>query len=239
MIITPTAELASQVADVARSLGKELDFRTSLMTSLNDTNSDQKALRLGTDILVSTPGRLHNLIRKGSINLDFTNAVILDEADVLMEDISFPLKEIGDKVASFAQFIFTTATMPPNVERQINNEFPNIISLRGPGLHKISPTTQLKVVDCSQSESDLQKKTFDSDLFFDNKCSALLNILRNSNLRRTLVFCNSILQCRDVENMLNRKSNLISFPTRKIKVLPYHGAIDVEQRNQNMIYFCR
>jgi ATP-dependent RNA helicase DDX18/HAS1 len=89
---------------------------------------------------VSTPGRLLALLKRDEISLDNVLTVVLDEADVLFMDQTFPLQPIGAATPESAQFVFTTATLPEIVTEQITAEFPEAEVLTGPGLHRIAPT---------------------------------------------------------------------------------------------------
>ena len=81
-----------QVSKVVKSIANVLKFRTACFTSVADIDSEQKKLRLGAEILVSTPGRIVSLLKQGDLLLNRTQTVILDEADVLFSDLSFPLQ---------------------------------------------------------------------------------------------------------------------------------------------------
>jgi ATP-dependent RNA helicase DDX18/HAS1 len=168
-------------------------------------DSEQKKLRLGVHIIISTPGRLVALIKKGDISLRETQTVILDEADVLFSDVTFPLQPLGQACPSSTQFVFVTATLPDIVTGQIQREFPEAVYLSGPGLHRISPTIEEVLVDCSVSPQS-QGDATPSNAVFARKCAALLRVLDETRAAHTLVFCNSIAQCRHVENVLRRTS---------------------------------
>ncbi len=237
-MVTPTAELAEQLARVFRRLGNALRFRTALTTSSKtDRDSDLMTLRIGPDVLVSTPGRLIGLLAAKDVDLSRVTAVVLDEADVLIEETSFPLKQIGESTPSSTQFIFSTATLPKKIEEQIQLEFPGVIIIHGPGLHRIVPSTTVNVVECSHSP-DGDSGVINKEDFFRNKCTAMLTAVRSVPSERTLIFCNSILQCRDIENFLKRKHKLLSCGSLPA-ILSYHGAINETRRWANIKHFSR
>lgn len=232
VIVTPTSELASQVSKVVKSIANILKFRTSCITSVSNMDAEQKKLRVGTDILISTPGRLLNLLQRKEIFFDHLQAIILDEADVLFLDQSFPLPPIGAAAPRSTQFIFTTATLPDIVMEQISNEFPDVQYRSGPGLHRIAPNIEEVLIDCSGPPN--QEKTPANA--FENKRLALLRALEESNgVERTIVFCNTIEQCRRVENALERADR----NGKLRRILPYHGAIDTKQRQENVNQFSK
>lgn len=194
-------------------------------------DSEQKKLRLGCDILVSTPGRLVALLQKKDVAFDRTQTIILDEADVLFSDVSFPLQPIGDAAPASTQFVFVTATLPDQVTQQIKAEFPGIAYLTGPGLHRIAPTIKEVLIDCSGPPS--QKRTFESS--FDNKREALFRSMDEAQAERTLIFCNTIAQCRNVENALLR----VDRQTRVRDVYVYHSAVGGDSRDDALDMFSK
>ena len=62
LVITPTTELALQVAKVVRAIANVAKFRSACVTAISDLDAEQKKLRLGVDILISTPGRIMSLL---------------------------------------------------------------------------------------------------------------------------------------------------------------------------------
>lgn len=194
-------------------------------------DSEQKKLRLGAEVLISTPGRLLALLTRDQVSLAKAQSIILDEADVLFMDQSFPLQPIGAAAPLTTQFIFTTATLPDIVVDQIKQEFPEVECLKGPGLHRIAPTVEEILVDCSGPPD--QERNMETA--FENKRLALLRALDQSTADRTLIFCNTITQCRNVENVLNR----VDRQGRARAVYAYHGAVDHAVRQNAVVQFTR
>jgi len=132
--------LIRQVSKVVKALANALKFRTACFTaSTLDMDSEKKKLRLGADVVVGTPGRLLQLLERGELDLSALAVMVLDEADVLLADESFPLQPIGQACPASTQFLFTTATLPHSAVAQIEQEFPAVLKLIGPGLHRIAP----------------------------------------------------------------------------------------------------
>lgn len=237
VVITPTTELAIQVSRVGKAMANVLKFRTACVTSASDMDSEQRRLRLGVELLVCTPGRLLALLQRDEVSLSSTHTVILDEADILFSDESFPLQPIGAACPLSTQFLFTTATLPEAVSRQITSEFPSAVLLSGPGLHRIAATVEETLVDCSGPPT--QKRTLEEA--FENKRLALLKALEGQlsesgrEADRTIVFCNTIEQCRRVENVLQRADR----QSVRRRVFSYHAAIDANAREANFEEFCR
>jgi ATP-dependent RNA helicase RhlE len=85
LILTPTRELAAQVAESARSYGKYLDVRTCVVFGGVSINPQIDSLRAGCDLLVATPGRLLDLADQRVLDLRSVECFVLDEADRMLD----------------------------------------------------------------------------------------------------------------------------------------------------------
>ena len=85
LVLTPTRELAAQVAQSARDYGKHLKLRTYQVFGGVSINPQITALRGGCDILVATPGRLLDLAQQRAVDLSKIQTLVLDEADRMLD----------------------------------------------------------------------------------------------------------------------------------------------------------
>ncbi|MGH8220926.1 MAG: DEAD/DEAH box helicase [Steroidobacteraceae bacterium] len=85
LVLTPTRELAAQVADSARSYGKYVRVRTTVVFGGVSINPQIDALRSGCDLLIATPGRLLDLAGQGVLDLRSVECFVLDEADRMLD----------------------------------------------------------------------------------------------------------------------------------------------------------
>ena len=85
LILTPTRELAAQVAESARTYGRYLDLRTSVVFGGVSINPQIDSLRAGCDVLVATPGRLLDLADQRALDLGSVQCFVLDEADRMLD----------------------------------------------------------------------------------------------------------------------------------------------------------
>jgi ATP-dependent RNA helicase RhlE len=85
LVLTPTRELAAQVADSARTYGKYLQLRTFQVFGGVSINPQISSLRSGCDILVATPGRLLDLAQQRAVDLSRVQVLVLDEADRMLD----------------------------------------------------------------------------------------------------------------------------------------------------------
>src|SRR5262249_26262046 len=95
LVLTPTRELAAQVAESARIYGQYVGLRTVVVFGGVSINPQIDALEEGCDLLVATPGRLLDLAEQGSLDLHDVKCFVLDEADRML-DMGFiqPIRRI-------------------------------------------------------------------------------------------------------------------------------------------------
>ncbi len=116
LVLTPTRELAIQVAKAADEYGKRLNVRVLAVYGGQPYNLQINRLRQGVDIVVGTPGRLLDLINKRELDLSCVRTVVLDEADEMLsmgfiEDI----EKILSTLPSERQAALFSATIPPKL----------------------------------------------------------------------------------------------------------------------------
>ncbi len=85
LVLTPTRELAAQVAESARDYGKYMQLRITQVFGGVSINPQISALRSGCDILVATPGRLLDLAQQRAVDLSNVQVLVLDEADRMLD----------------------------------------------------------------------------------------------------------------------------------------------------------
>ncbi len=119
LVLVPTRELATQVGEAFRSLAQHLPraLKVSIVFGGVSINPQMLRLRGGTDIVVATPGRLLDLVHHNAISLAHVRALVLDEADRLL-DLGFAeeLARILALLPRQRQNLFFSATFPPAVQ---------------------------------------------------------------------------------------------------------------------------
>lgn len=118
LIMTPTRELAIQVADEIGKLARYKGVRTLPIYGGQDIGRQIRALKKRPHIIIGTPGRLLDHINRKTIKLDDVQTVVLDEADEMldmgfMEDITSILSLVPEE----RQTMLFSATMPPNIQK--------------------------------------------------------------------------------------------------------------------------
>jgi ATP-dependent RNA helicase RhlE len=119
LVLVPTRELAAQVGEVFRSLGATLSPRMKLAVLHGgvSVNPQMMGLRGGADIVVATPGRLLDLMERNALRLDAVQALVLDEADRLL-DLGFAAERerVLAALPAQRQNLLFSATFPPEVQ---------------------------------------------------------------------------------------------------------------------------
>ncbi len=119
LILAPTRELASQIAESIREYGKNMEFLSvSVIFGGVPIQRQIKRLSGGNDVLVATPGRLIDLLERRAVTLKDVEFLILDEADQMM-DMGFihALKKIVPLLPKKRQTLFFSATMVPAIKK--------------------------------------------------------------------------------------------------------------------------
>jgi ATP-dependent RNA helicase RhlE len=116
LVITPTRELAIQIADSFSTYGKFTGIRNTVIYGGVKQASQTSSIRNGIDVLVATPGRLIDLMDQGYVRLNDIEYFVLDEADRML-DMGFihDIRKIIAKLPVKRQSLFFSATMPGNI----------------------------------------------------------------------------------------------------------------------------
>ncbi len=126
LILTPTRELAVQVADAIAAYGKHNRIRALPVYGGQPIDRQLRALRRGVHIVVGTPGRLMDHLERGTLALDTLRTLVLDEADEMLnmgfiDDIEFILQKVPDNT----QMALFSATMPKEIVKLAEKHLEN------------------------------------------------------------------------------------------------------------------
>ncbi len=117
LVLSPTRELAAQIADNMRGYAKNLNLMVDCVFGGVPMPKQARRLVGGTDVLVATPGRMLDLIDNRALTLSRVEIFVLDEADQMM-DLGFihALKRVAAMLPAKRQSLFFSATMPKSIE---------------------------------------------------------------------------------------------------------------------------
>jgi len=118
LVLEPTRELAAQVEEDFRDLGRHSHLRAGTVYGGVAFGPQTQALRSGFEFIIATPGRLLDHMERGNAKFDGLQAFILDEADRMMDMGFMPdLRRIIQRIPKRRQTLLFSATIPPEIER--------------------------------------------------------------------------------------------------------------------------
>ena len=214
LILAPTRELGQQITEQLKLFSKYLNRVNVLAVYGGASISNQiKALKKPQHIIVATPGRLIDLIKRKAINISSLNYLILDEADEML-NMGFQ-KEI-DKILSYAPeqkvtWLFS-ATMAPEIQKIVNQYMTDPIEIKVDNKDKVNRNIEHQYVF-------LQVK---------NKTEALMRFLDANSEMRGLVFCRTK---RDTQNLADHLVH------KKYRAEAIHGDLSQQKRDRVMKRF--
>ncbi|MGH3442644.1 MAG: DEAD/DEAH box helicase, partial [Nitriliruptorales bacterium] len=137
LVLVPTRELATQVADAVRPLGEARGLRTATFYGGTSLGKDRQRLDRGVDIAVACPGRLADLVQRRSVDLSGVRFVVLDEADRMADMGFFPeVKRLLDRTHAERQTLLFSATLDGDVDVLIRRY------QRDPARHELAGSTK-------------------------------------------------------------------------------------------------
>jgi ATP-dependent RNA helicase RhlE len=116
LVLSPTRELASQIAESFKSYGKFMNLKVTVMFGGVPKGRQARAMAMGVDVLVATPGRLIDHMQDRTVVLGGVEILVLDEADHML-DLGFivPIRKIVSHIPAQRQTLFFSATMPSEI----------------------------------------------------------------------------------------------------------------------------
>lgn len=230
LILCPTRELAVQIGEEFARLGKYTKTKCAIVYGGSDIRSQIKALKAGASIVIGTPGRVMDLMRKNVLKLDEAKYVVLDEADEMLnmgfvEDIETIFKEIPSQ----RQTMLFSATMPQGIVSIAKN-------------HMKSDYQTIKIQETSTTALTVEEYYF--EIRYKERYEALCRLLDGYGISRAIIFCKTkkgvdeltsqmVKSGYHVEGMhgdLSQESRLETLKRFKAGKLPYLVATDVAAR---------
>lgn len=183
LILSPTRELAAQIAENFDTYGKYGKLNKALLTGGTSLEEQIKVLERGADVLIATPGRLLDLFERGKILLTDIKIFVIDEADRMLDMGFIPdIEKIASRLPAMRQTLLFSATMPPEIKR-LADKF-----LRNPKEISVTPPASAAVT----------VEQFLVRMAPRGKNAALAKILEREDVRNAFIFCN---RKRDVDTL--------------------------------------
>jgi ATP-dependent RNA helicase RhlE len=190
LVLTPTRELAQQIADGFARYGQNVASKCAVIFGGVGQQPQVAALRGGADIVVATPGRLLDLMAQGHVRFEGVESLVLDEADRML-DMGFiePIRRIVAALPARRQNLMFSATMPPEITRLAHTILKNPV--------------QVAVTPVATTADNVAQWV----LFVErnNKRALLSEVLRDPRMTRVLVFTRTKHGANRVAEQLDRK----------------------------------
>jgi superfamily II DNA/RNA helicase len=213
LIVAPTRELAQQIEEECRAIGKKSGLYGALLIGGSPMGPQLKDLTFDPRIVIGTPGRIKDHVERGTLKLGAFNMVVLDEVDRMLDmgfmpDVSFILGQLGSSRQSF----FFSATLDGKV-RQLINTFSNDPVSVSVKTGDTSDNVHQDIV-CYETPQD--------------KIAQLHNVLSNSDVAKAIIF-------DETQRSVERLSRELQ--SRGFKVDDIHGGKTQGQRQRALNRF--
>ena len=216
LVLCPTRELADQVTQEVRRLAAAEDNIKVLTLCGGSTMRPQLAsLEHGAHVVVGTPGRLMDHLERGSLDLSALNTLVLDEADRML-DMGFfdDIAAVAKQCPKQRQTLLFSATYPEGIAKLA------AAFLREP--------QEVKLAEPNNARAMAQIQQRFIEVAEEQRLHAVGQVLNHFRPARTLAFCNTKQQCRDLVEVL-RAEGLVA--------LELHGDLEQRDRDQVLVQF--
>lgn len=213
LILSPTRELAAQIADNFEKYGKYYKLTMALLTGGSSMPEQVKKLERGVDVLIATPGRLLDLFERGNILMGSIKILVIDEADRMLDMGFIPdIEKIVSKLSPMRQTLLFSATMPPEIKK-LTQKF-------------LSSPREVSV-DRAASPAETVEQ-FLVRVTKRNKNSVLHDVIQAEDVQNAFIFCN---RKRDVDTLAKW------LQSRKYSAKALHGDMVQKSRTATLEEF--
>ncbi|KIK70418.1 hypothetical protein GYMLUDRAFT_272060 [Collybiopsis luxurians FD-317 M1] len=214
IILSPTRELALQTHKVVVALGDYMEISTLACVGGTNVRDDMAVLRSGVQIVVATPGRLLDMIKRGALKSDHAKILCLDEADeMLSQGFKDQIYDVFQLLPGDMQVLLFSATMPNEV-LEVTDKF-----MRDP-VRILVKKDELTLEGIKQFYIAIEKEEW--------KLDTLCDIYDTISIAQSVIFCNS----RRKVDWLTEKME-----AREFTVSAIHGSMEQQERSTIMKSF--
>ena len=209
LVLVPTRELAAQVAEAVRDYAVGTGLGVVTVVGGEAFGPQRRALRQGVEMVVATPGRALDLIRRGTLQLAGLDAAVLDEADEML-DMGFAddIESVLSETPAGRQTVLVSATLPPRIKSIADK-------------HMTDPV-RLEVADPERDSDEPPRVRHVAHVVHRrDRSAALLRVLEAGGASRALIFCRTRGGVDDLTADLTREGR---------RAAALHGGLTQEQR---------
>ncbi len=216
LVLTPTRELAMQVAKAISTYGRPVGVSVLAVYGGTGYADQVHSIRRGVDVIVATPGRALDLVRQGKLGLATVSAVVLDEADEML-DMGFAedIDSILSETPKARQTMLFSATMPPRIEEIARRHLRQPVRIQV--ARELPPDGEVARV---RQVAYLVRG--------EHKLAALGRVLEVERPTSAIVFCRTRTEADELTESLGR---------RGFRPAALHGGLSQEQRDRVMLRF--
>ncbi len=195
LVLTPTRELADQVAKNVRIYAEHTALRSTVVFGGIDMNPQAAELRRGVEILIATPGRLLDHIQQKNTQLDQVQILILDEADRMLDMGFLPdLQRISNLLPRERQALLFSATFSNEIKKLAASYLRSPVTIEV--AQRNSTATNVRQIVYEIAEGDKQ--------------AAVVQLIRQRGLKQAIVFCNSKIGASRLARQLENEGIVVS-----------------------------
>jgi len=214
LVLCPTRELADQVAKEIRRLAAAIaNLKVLILTGGVPLGPQLASLRKDSHVVVGTPGRVQEMLRKKVLHFAHVRTLVLDEADRML-DMGFEeaIREIVGKTPVKRQTLLFSATYPEEI--------------RAIGRSVLRDPLEVTVAATTSEQAPLEQLFFETEL--KNKPALLAGVLLHYKPESSVVFCNTRSDVADVADALNELG---------FSALALHGDLEQRDRDEVLVRF--
>ncbi len=211
LIITPTRELADQIAvELRRVAAYKPNLKILTLYGGVPLRTQAESLAKGSHILIGTPGRIQDHLAKGTLLLENINTLVLDEADRML-DMGFhdEIIKIGSNIPRTKQTLLFSATFPDKIEKLAKALLKQPLSIK---------------VDTVQEGDKIDEIVYQTT----DKLRTLTALIQSYKPESLLIFCNTKAEVISLTDTLHQRGH---------SVIDLHGDLEQRDRNESMIAF--
>ncbi len=214
LILSPTRELAAQIAENFDLYGKYHKLSKALLVGGSSMEQQVAALERGVDVLIATPGRLIDLFERGKILMSDIKILVIDEADRMLDMGFIPdIEKICSKLPAIRQTLLFSATMPNEIKR-LTQKF-------------LSNPKEVEVARQSSTAENVEQ--FIIQVHPREKDKVLDQLIQQEKVQNAFIFCN---RKRDVDVLAKWLERSCGYAAK-----PMHGDMDQKFRTQTLQAF--
>lgn len=212
LVLCPTRELGEQVSKEIRKIARLIP-NLNVKTLCGGSPFKAQAASLGHTVhcVVGTPGRVLDHLRRNTLNLDYLETLVLDEADRMLEmGFQDDMTDIIGQTPESRQTLLFSATYPEHIERLSKSIQKNAVFVKA---------------DTDPASLEIEQRFFEKGV---SEFEIISSLVAHYRPQSTLVFCNTKQKCQEVAQELQDKG---------YHALPLHGDLDQRQRDEALVLF--